>query len=144
MKKRAKNCKINDNKCYQNILFKKNRVFKFLIVGMVSSLLNLFVFYILFYKFKLNDLLSYSVAYIFGVLIGFILNKNWSFNNQDRNWEPLLIRYFLVYTFNLFFGMLCFKFLSTIFNCEDIIIQIFVIVITATCNYLGLKTIVFK
>jgi putative flippase GtrA len=123
---------------------KNKRVFKFLIVGIVSSLFNLLVFYILFYQFKLNDLVSYSVAYIFGVLIGFFLNKNWSFNNQDKNWKPLLIRYFLVYTFNLFFGMLCFKVLNTIFSYEDIIIQIFVIGITATCNYLGLKTIVFK
>ena len=117
---------------------------KFLVVGFISSLLNLFTFYILFYCMSMNKLFSYSLGYIIGVLLGFTLNKTWSFNNKEKKWGKLLFKYFLVYTFNLFLGMICFKAIDMLFNIEEIIIQFLVIIITAFCNFFGLKFFVFK
>jgi len=117
---------------------------KFLVVGFISSLLNLFTFYILFYYMSMNELFSYSLGYIIGVLLGFILNKRWSFNNKEKKWEKLLFKYFLVYTFNLLLGMIFFKAIDILFNVEKITTQFIVIIITAFCNFFGLKFFVFK
>lgn len=117
---------------------------KFLVVGFISSLLNLFTFCILFYYMSTNELFSYSLGYIIGILLGFKLNKKWSFKNKENKWDKLLLKYFLVYTFNLFLGMIFFKAIDILFNIEEIIIQLLAIIITAFCNFFGLNFFVFK
>lgn len=91
-----------------------------------------------------NELFSYSLGYIIGVLFGFTLNKKWSFKNNEKKWGKLLVKYFLVYTFNLIMGMLCFKAIYLSINIEEIFIQFMVIIITSSSNFFGLKIFVFK
>lgn len=118
--------------------------FRFLIVGVLASAVNLLCFYILFYRFYIFEIASYSVSYILGVVLGFFLNKKWSFRYESSSKKSLFIRYLLLYTFNMFLGMGCFELILTFFSIEEILIQCIVIIITAISNYFGLKILVFK
>ena len=88
--------------------------------------------------------MSSTIAYLVGVFFGFLFNKNWTFNNKQKRWVLLLGKYFLVYTFNLFVGLLSFKFINQNTSLEEIVIQLLIIIITAFCNFFGLKFFVFR
>ena len=128
-----------------NVFYKNyHTFFRFLIVGAFASLINLLCFYILFYQFNIYEILSYSVSYIVGVVVGYFFNKTWSFNHKKKSNKALFGKYFLVYTFNLFFGMGVFELALILSNIEEIIIQALIIIITAISNFLGLKIFVFR
>ena len=128
----------------EKTIHKNKEFFKFLAVGCASSLINLFVFYLIFYLLKVNELMSSTIAYLVGVFFGFLFNKNWTFNNKQKRWVLLLGKYFLVYTFNLFVGLLSFNFINQNTSLEEIVIQLLIIMITAFCNFFGLKFFVFR
>ena len=88
--------------------------------------------------------MSSTIAYLVGVFFGFLFNKNWTFNNKQKKWVLLLGKYFLVYTFNLFVGLLSFNLINQNTSLEEIVIQLLIIMITAFCNFFGLKFFVFR
>ena len=125
--------------------FERNFIFfRFLIVGLFASIVNLLCFYILFYKLNVYETLSYSISYIIGVVIGYIFNKRWSFNYKKESNKVLFYKYLIVYTFNLFVGMGIFELVLIMSNIEEILVQAIVIIITAVSNFTGLKIFVFK
>tara|TARA_Y100000991_G_scaffold175124_1_gene137072 strand:- start:12852 stop:13229 length:378 start_codon:yes stop_codon:yes gene_type:complete len=117
---------------------------RFLVVGAFASIINLLCFYILFYQLNIHETLSYSISYVLGVVIGYLLNKKWSFNYKNKDNKNLFTKYFLVYTFNLFLGMGFFELIFILYNIEEIAIQFIIIIITAISNFLGLKIFVFR
>jgi len=131
-------------KIAQNFYEKNLSFLRFLVVGAFASIINLLCFFILFYQLNIYETLSYSISYVLGVIIGYLFNKKWSFNYKNSDNKNLFTRYLLVYTFNLFLGMVVFELVLLFFNIEEIIIQSIVIIITAVSNFLGLKTFVFR
>ena len=128
----------------KKVVRKNKEFFKFLIIGSASSLINLFIFYLFFYLFKINEFMSSTIAYVAGVIFGFFFNKNWTFKYKQKRWLHLMGKYFLVYTFNLFVGLISFKVINENTNLEEIVVQILIIMITAFCNFFGLKFFVFR
>tara|TARA_B110001450_G_scaffold138776_1_gene130058 strand:- start:2467 stop:2865 length:399 start_codon:yes stop_codon:yes gene_type:complete len=125
--------------------YKNNLTFlRFLIVGAFASIINLLCFYILFYKLNLFEITSYSISYIVGVATGYFFNKKWSFNYKKNSNKSLFYKYLLVYTFNLFIGMVFFELVLILYNIKEFLIQSIVIIITAISNFYGLKIFVFR
>ena len=125
--------------------YKNNLTFlRFLIVGAFASIINLLCFYILFYKLNLFEITSYSISYIVGVATGYFFNKKWSFNYKKNSNKSLFYKYLLVYTFNLFIGMVFFELVLILYNTKEFLVQSIVIIITAISNFYGLKIFVFR
>ena len=82
--------------------------------------------------------MSSTIAYLVGVFFGFLFNKNWTFNNKQKRCGAFAREILLVYTFNLFIGLLSFKFINQNTSLEEIVIQLLIIIITAFCNFFGL------
>jgi putative flippase GtrA len=130
---------------FLKFFFERNfTFFRFLIVGLLASIINLLCFYILFYKLNVYETLSYSISYVLGVVIGFIFNKRWSFNYKKESNKALFSKYLIVYTFNLFVGMGIFELVLIISNIEELLVQAIVIIITAVSNFIGLRKFVFR
>ena len=136
------------SKCIMEFIhnfYKNNLTFlRFLIVGAFASIINLLCFYILFYKLNLFEITSYSISYIVGVATGYFFNKKWSFNYKKNSNKSLFYKYLLVYTFNLFIGMVFFELVLILYNIKEFLIQSIVIIITAISNFYGLKIFVFR
>jgi len=130
---------------FLKFFFERNfTFFRFLIVGLFASIINLLCFYILFYKLNVYETLSYSISYVLGVVIGFIFNKRWSFNFKKESNKALFSKYLIVYTFNLFVGMGIFELVLIMSNIEELLVQAIVIIITAVSNFIGLRKFVFR
>ena len=130
---------------FLKFFFERNFIFfKFLLVGLFASIINLLCFFILFYKLNIYEALSYSISYVTGVVIGYIFNKQWSFNYKKKSNRAIFSKYLIVYTINLFVGMGVFELVLIMSNIEELLVQAIVIIITAVSNFIGLKMFVFR
>lgn len=130
---------------YARNLYEKNlSFFRFLIVGVFASIVNLLCFLIFFYILNVFEILTYSISYIVGVASGYFFNKKWAFNYKKSSKNTLFSKYLLVYIINLFIGMGFFELVLILFRINELLVQFIVIIITAISNFLGLKIFVFK
>lgn len=83
---------------------KENVLFRFLIVGGLGALLNLFVFYILSDVFGINYNLSSIVAFSLAVTQNYFFNELWSFANVGNS--RLSIKRYLIYLSGNLIGLL--------------------------------------
>ncbi len=118
-------------------------IIKFLIVGGVSTALNYSSFFILLKLFELNYLLSSGLGYIFGLVLGYSLNKNWTFEYKNESIKTKL-RYVVVYGVNLLLSLLILKGLKTSIGLNPIIGNFIVICYTTIANFMGIKIFVFN
>ncbi|MGZ8248609.1 GtrA family protein, partial [Methylomagnum sp.] len=68
---------------------------KFLLVGTLNTLVGLGAIYFAMYFLSLDNITANAFGYIIGILLGFALNKRWTFANRDGI-TATLIRYFIV------------------------------------------------
>ena len=117
--------------------------FKFVNVGLLSTFFNYSCFYILFSFLSFNYLLSSATGYLFGVFIGFMFNKGWTFQYQNiTTKEPL--QYITLYSTSLLLGLALLRVLVNNLNIIPEIANVIVIGFTTTTNFLGLKFWVFR
>ena len=117
--------------------------FKFVNVGILSTSLNYSCFYVLFSFFSLNYMLSSATGYLFGVFVGFIFNKGWTFQYKIITVkEPL--QYITLYTFSLLLGLAFLRLLVSKLNIPPEIANVGSIVLTTITNFSGLKFWVFR
>ena len=69
---------------------------KYLKVGVVNSLLGLFVILICLNFLKLNYNVSYLLGYVVGLINSFILNKSYTFNNTMK-WNKVILPFFILF-----------------------------------------------
>lgn len=116
---------------------------KFVIVSILSIIVNYFVFFLLFSFSDLFYLLSSAIGYMSGVLFGFVLSKTKTFRSKHY-YKNELIKYFVVCMVSLFLGLSILKTLVHDWNINPLIANIFVIGITTFTNFFGCKFFVFR
>lgn len=117
---------------------------KFIIVGIFSTVSNYAIFYIFISTLSLNYLVSSSIGYLAGVLIGYNLNRKWTFEVTSKRKMYEVINYNAVYLTSLILSLFFLKIVVGIFGINPKIANMFAIVITTCTNFLGIKFIVFK
>lgn len=63
---------------------------KFLLVGIVNTMVGTAVMFVSYNMFHLNYWISSSANYVTGSIVSFILNKKFTFHNEDRSFKVLL------------------------------------------------------
>jgi putative flippase GtrA len=116
---------------------------KFSTVGFFTTLINYAVFYWLFTTCEVSYLISAACGFIIGVIIGFTLNKLWTFASSSHFSQEVL-GYFAVYSTSLCIGLSILEYLVSGESIDPRIANIFVIAITSVANFLGIKFWVFK
>ena len=120
---------------------------RFLLVGGASTLANYLSFALLF-KFELVDYRQASaLGYVFGLALGYFLNKNWAFKYNEGHY---LMRYLnttsflFVYIVSLYYSHVWLNYLVSSLNFSPFIANLAAIGISTVTNYLGCKFIVFN
>jgi len=116
---------------------------RFCVVGFLSTLVNYVVFLIGYKLLGVNYLLSSGLGFIVGVLIGYRLNKYWTFSATKME-KGYFIKYSLIYSISLVLGLLFLDFQVRILSFSPLIANIFTIVLTTCTNFIGSKWWVFK
>ncbi|MCB1176681.1 MAG: GtrA family protein, partial [Leptospiraceae bacterium] len=57
----------------------KVRLFKFLLVGGICTIINYIIFYVLYKYYGINYIVSSATGYIIGLIIGYYINKFWTY-----------------------------------------------------------------
>jgi putative flippase GtrA len=79
---------------------------KFGIVGVISTLASLFVFWLITLQYPQYNLPAKAIGYLMGFFVGFTLNKLWTYVDQAGDGEKYLLKYIIVYgiTFFVYLG----------------------------------------
>lgn len=84
---------------------------KFGIVGVISTLASLCVFWLISLQFPQYNLIGKAIGYIMGFFVGFTMNKLWTYVDQADDGEKYLLKYVIVYAITFFvylgFNFIC-------------------------------------
>lgn len=71
-------------------LFTDKTFMKFIIVGVVNTIVGTTIMFVFYNLFGLSYWVSSASNYFFGSICSFILNKHFTFRNKEHGWKPLL------------------------------------------------------
>ncbi|MBK1641391.1 hypothetical protein CKO12_05775 [Chromatium okenii] len=117
-------------------------VTRFVIVGVANTFVGLMLIYLGKFFFNLSDVKANALGYFCGLIIGFILNKQWSFRFSGSNISALarfFVVVFIAYTFNLITTLI----MIDIFFINSYLAQAVGILPYAIVSYLGSRYYVF-
>ncbi|NHO40060.1 GtrA family protein [Acetobacter ghanensis] len=117
--------------------------FRFIIVGGVSTIVNYLVFLVFLKYVGLQYQLSSSCGFLAGVMVGFPLNKMWTYQHSSGVTWGLLGRYASVYAVSLFVNICVLGVLVGFFRTDARLANIVGIGITTVTNFIGTKFWVF-
>jgi len=130
-------------------LFTDKTFMKFVIVGVVNTIVGTTIMFVFYNVFHLSYWISSASNYFFGSIVSYILNKHFTFHNHQKGWAPLL-RFTLniVICYLLAYGMAkpLMSWLLTGFSREiqENVSMLLGMVLFIVFNYLGQRFYAFK
>lgn len=116
----------------------------YVIFGVLTTLVNIVVYYIFARVFLLNYIVSNIVAWILSVLFAYVTNRLWVFESVNKN---ILKEITLFFAGRLFSGVvdtgLMYLFID-ILTIGDFISKVLIQIIVVILNYVLSKLVVFK
>ncbi len=120
-------------------------VLKYIAVGVINTLLSLFVIMLCMYVFKMAYDISNLVGYIVGLINSFIWNKLWVFKKRGAKMIIREVSYFLgVFLICYLIQFLCLKLFVERLNWNEYLSQIISMVIYTVPGYLLNRFLTFK
>lgn len=121
----------------------KDQFFKFICVGLLSTIFNYLVFFLLYYYFSIFYLISSGAGFLSGVFLGYIFNRAWTFEYKTHTFK-LMFFYTSIYCASLLLSLAFLKIVVDYFNVNVLFANVLAIGITTCTNFIGLKYLVFK
>ena len=69
------------------------KLFKFGIVGFSGMIIDFGITYLCKEKLKINKYVANILGFSFAVVNNYLLNRIWTFNSVNANWQPEFIRF---------------------------------------------------
>lgn len=118
------------------------RFIKFSLVGASNTLITIVAYWIFINLFKMNFLLSNTVAYVLGIVNSYFWNTRWVF--KDSNADNTVIKFIIVNIVALAASNLCIFILVKNMNINMYISQIVAIGFSMVINFVLNKTWTFE
>lgn len=122
----------------------KKQFVRFIIIGVFSTVVNYLAFYLLFHQASFNYMLASAFGFILGVVVGYSLNKYWTFEVGRDAQDQFVYKYGAVYLASLLLGLLFLKFLVGSLDLPPDFANFVTIGLTTCTNFIGVKYFVFK
>ena len=118
--------------------------YKFIVVGIWSTIINYGVFYFLLDFFSVNYLIASAIGFMFGVFVGYRFNRKWTFKVEKQKNYIEVTKYYSVYIFSLMLSLFFLRVTVGVFDINPKIANILAIGVTTFTNFIGIKLVVFK
>ena len=118
--------------------------YKFGIVGTLSTIFNYSIFAFLYKIISVYYIVSSVIGYVSGLLLGYLLNKNWTFIAQVDNSKSYIVGYITVYVVSLVSSQAFLLFLVEILLINPLYANVLAIVLSTVMNFLGTNLFVFQ
>lgn len=126
-------------------LYKKYRKqFWFLVSGGTNTLLDYGIYIVLLSTTDLPVMLCHAVGYTAGIICSFLMNKNLTFSNKDKNNVGQMARFVGVNLFTLALSTLLIGLLEQYTSIHKFLIKLPVAALMAVISYLGYNVLVFN
>lgn len=125
-------------------LFKKyEEIIMYLIMGVLTTVVNIGVYYIFSHVFMLEKNISNVIAWVVAVLFAFITNKLFVFKS-DKDIKKEIIEFFKYRLATLVMEVILFYLFINIIKMNDMIAKIILNVLVIILNYIFSKLFIFK
>ena len=81
---------------FQKYLFVHISVFRYLVVGLLNSILTLTVIYLAKWSISLGDINANMLGYRLGLIFSLFVNKHWTFS-YDGSIQSIILKFLLVF-----------------------------------------------
>lgn len=129
-------------------LWKKYKeIILYVIFGVLTTLVNIIVYYLTTRAFGISEYISNVIAWILSVLFAFVTNKLYVFDSQDKSIRIILkesISFFSFRLLSLGCDMLCMYIMISLFKWNDLLAKIIANIIVIILNYIFSKVFVFR
>lgn len=115
---------------------------KFLVVGILNTLLSVLIIFALKYFYALSDIVANFTGYIAGLMTSYMLNKKWTFGHTGQLSITLVkfaLTFVVAYTVNIVCVLLLIKLGVNAYFSHLLVMPIYTILF-----YIGSKFFVFK
>ncbi|WP_374992396.1 GtrA family protein [Paraburkholderia sp. SARCC-3016] len=119
------------------------QLFRFGLVGVVNTLIGLFIIYAIMYLFGAGLAIANFIGYIFGFIVSFILNRIWTFRDQ-RSIRRVLPKYLSVACASYLLNLLVVLLVNDQFKFNGYLTQLLGVVTYTVCMFLGCRYLVFS
>lgn len=116
---------------------------KFILVGIINTLVTYFTFKALTMVFFINDIIAIIISYIVGVTNSFIFNKIWTFKSKIMSIREI-ISFVIIFLISLFVKIVVYKTLKEKFFIQKDIAFFIGMAFYTTINFLLNKYITFR
>ena len=116
---------------------------RYLLVGVVNTLVGLGIIYLAMYFLKMDLASSNAFGYAIGIMVSFVLNKKWTFDSQDHVVYSFL-RYLLVLAVAYVANLATVLFANSHFDLNPYLSQALGIVPYTTIGFLGSRYFAFR
>ena len=119
--------------------------FKFVIVGIINTLINLLILYILTEFFGVYYMLSAVIAFLFAVTNSFLLNKTWTFEEYIKyKIKYKYIQFIIISIIALVINLILLYILVEYFDIWYMAAQIVGVLSNLLVNFIGNKLWTFR
>lgn len=125
-------------------ILKKYEIISYLIVGFMTTLVSVFVYFIFTRFFLVNYLISESISWISAVTFAFFMNKKYVFNSKNKDILQELFSFFKYRFLSLFIDIFSMYSLVSIIKVNDLIAKVLVQILVIILNYYFSKKYVFR
>lgn len=129
-------------------LFKKyEEVIKYLIFGVLTTLVSIIIYWIFTKLFHVNYMVSNIISWIGAVTFAYVTNKLFVFESKCNNNKDVIIEVYQFFKYRLLslvIDVLLMYLFVEIFSIDDMISKLIVQFIVIVLNYLFSKLFVFK
>lgn len=126
------------------LVFTMIKLIKFFIVGGINTLISLIVFYLFNKVLGINHMISSVIGYGSGMANSYILNKKWTFKDNDNKIFIQLMKFIAVNGISLGVNLFAMYMLVDLSHCDSMLSQIIATAFSTITNYIGSRLIVFN
>lgn len=120
------------------------KLFKCSLIGILNIALDFSFFYLLTQKVNLNVQLSQLFCYLIVLINGYFLNSRLVFKKNEKKYKTDFFKYILCNIINFLIGVSFLTLLHNIFNIDELIAKIPVMLLNGFLNYIFLRFVVFN
>ena len=120
------------------------RIIRFSVVGLMSTGVNYACFVLLYKVLQLHYILSSSIGYIIGLLLGYILNKNWTFIKKVDIDKSYIFQYSIAQIMALVFCQALLFYLVEFLRFGPLWANVIALAFAAIVSFLLIDIFVFK
>ncbi len=113
---------------------------KYVVVGLLNLLFTLAVYFIFLKLLYAHYLVAYSVSWLAGVLMTYVVNFVWVFKPEKRLvFRTRLTKYFIVYISSFLINFFSLKTFTEMTQWDPLIVQMFILPVIIFINFFGMK-----